>query len=265
MKIKKKTKFSKDKNKNDDETWEFNITHEEQDAKIEEKKKLEKVYSQRMSGKISRKDMALTSKEKEKARQRKANLGIEKTKREILNQAATFEEESEEKRKSRAHYLEDDEYEEQEYSLTDLTPRAIGMGIDAGITALIFGIANFENLIVKTEDIYFLIVNSIDMSDLLDDTQLNFLLPTINFIFLYILLMVIPTLIMKKSFGKHMMNLKIYSFMTEVPTMKNLIQRELIFKPLSIFSIFGILIMFFNKEIKCWHDTLADTLVVKDN
>lgn len=141
--------------------------------------------------------------------------------------------------------------------------RLIADGIDLGlIIGIVFGSQFITPMINKIIDDFLIIITS-----LLPLTP-EFLaangwigVSIIGIFFLYS----IPSILFKKSIGKSLLNLYIGKN-SQVGRYANLPQafmRELVFKPISILSVFGILMMLVNRDSRALHDRLSGTAVLK--
>ncbi len=83
------------------------------------------------------------------------------------------------------------------------------------------------------------------------------------FVVLFFFLYIVPIGIWSVSPGKKLMGLKIRSTGGESVGLLTAIWREIIFKPISIVSILGLLPILFNKDGKALHDFLSGTYVTR--
>ena len=79
------------------------------------------------------------------------------------------------------------------------------------------------------------------------------------------ILYIVPSILFKRSIGKSFLNLYVgkNSQAGRNANFAQAIMRELVFKPISILSIFGLLMMLVNRESRALHDRLSGTAVLK--
>lgn len=85
-----------------------------------------------------------------------------------------------------------------------------------------------------------------------------------SFVFVYFVFVSIPHILFGASFGKKMMNVKVFG-LDRVPVgfLQSLI-REIFLKPLSFVSVLGVVICFFSKKRKMMHDHILNTEVHRE-
>lgn len=86
----------------------------------------------------------------------------------------------------------------------------------------------------------------------------------VSFFVLFMSFVIVPASFFNTSFGKKIMGLRVRGEGQFSLGLGQCIQRELIFKPLSIVLVFGFIMPFFDENKRSLHDRLAKTLVVKD-
>ncbi len=80
---------------------------------------------------------------------------------------------------------------------------------------------------------------------------------------IYFLLIVVATAFYNKTLGKKILGLSVRGDDKFTLRVTDVFLREVILKPLSIVSVFGIIICFFHKKRKTLHDLLLRTLVIE--
>lgn len=83
-------------------------------------------------------------------------------------------------------------------------------------------------------------------------------------VFNYFLLFAVGTAFYNRTIGKKFLGIFVREEERFSLSITNMITREMIFKPLSILSVVGVSMMFFNNKKQSLHDRLAKTLVIED-
>jgi uncharacterized RDD family membrane protein YckC len=164
--------------------------------------------------------------------------------------------------KRRGSFLKEKK-DEQDYYVAKISSRIISGVVDLFQLFVIYKLTNMESVVIFSENLYFPIANIFDFANKVSESQLNLLLLTLNFIILSFLLYILPLLIFQRSLGKMILKIRIHYVMENTPSITNIFLREAIFKPLSILTLFGIGMIYFDDENRALHDRLGKTLVVK--
>lgn len=83
-------------------------------------------------------------------------------------------------------------------------------------------------------------------------------------VFNYFLLFVIGTAFYNRTIGKKFLGILVREEERFSLSITNMFTREMVFKPISILSIVGVAMMFFNDKKQTLHDRLAKTLVIEE-
>lgn len=236
----------------DDNTWVFKVKDLAEGKKKSSSSSKKSSKSSKVKSRVKDKSRVETFKERDIL---KKTMG---------NSPKAALEEAQIGRKTRATYL-DERFEAKDYEIPEISQRLISISVDLGILAIVFGISNFERMIILSEDLYFSIANPIGMAEALSNEQLDTILPVFNFLLLGFIFHILPSILMKKSIGKMAMKLKVYSDETIVPTGGKMFSREVFYKPLSLLTLFGFAKIFFSDDAQGLHDSICHTIVVKDN
>ena len=88
-----------------------------------------------------------------------------------------------------------------------------------------------------------------------------FILTTITTAFIGV---IIPMAFFNHSFGKKFLKLKVRGVDKYTISINEAIVREFFYKPISIISIAGFILPFYDKEKRSFHDKMVKTIVIKD-
>ena len=98
-----------------------------------------------------------------------------------------------------------------------------------------------------------------------DEVMFLNVLWALAFLFISFCLLIAPTSFAHHSWGKKIMNLKVTGTEKNFMPIGKTFMREMIFKPLSIASVAGLAMYFFNEKKQTLHDKLCDTVVIVNN
>jgi uncharacterized RDD family membrane protein YckC len=156
-----------------------------------------------------------------------------------------------------------DEEKDESYTPAALAARALALFID-GVIALVIAVVVYlsaplvRSLVQWWMDKYklhFLFPESIVMKGIMA-------LDAAILVFFFICL---PVAFYNHSFGKKAVNLKVRGLGKYSLSLVQAIQRETVYKPLSILLVVGFFIPFFNKEKMALQDYLAETVVIEND
>lgn len=143
-------------------------------------------------------------------------------------------------------------------------PRVIATIIDYGFIAFLYGVGTFLTPILNEHYLKLLRENGINQT--LDPEMLNVLLAGSFTFAAALIFFFIPAGIFLKTPGKAMMKIRIgHPVIGERPSKFMVFLRELIFKPLSVASVLGVLIGLKNDGNRCLHDFLSRTALYIDD
>lgn len=169
------------------------------------------------------------------------------------------------RRKSRRELAK--EYEREEDKYVEPHPdtlygsffrRFAAFGIDVFICSVltIVGLTYFPSFFIENERVVSALTG-------LSFYHAEFYLLTSLLLF-YFFLVIAPHIVFGASFGKKMMNVKVFGIDREKQGFFKGALRELFFKPVSLISLVGVLICFFSKKRKMLHDHLLRTEVHRE-
>lgn len=81
---------------------------------------------------------------------------------------------------------------------------------------------------------------------------------------IYFVIVSVPHIIFGASFGKKMMNVKVFGSERQPAGFLQSFMREIILKPVSLISVLGVMMCFFSKKRKMLHDHLVNTEVHRE-
>jgi uncharacterized RDD family membrane protein YckC len=87
----------------------------------------------------------------------------------------------------------------------------------------------------------------------------------IAFLFISFCLLIAPTSFAHHSWGKKIMKLKVTGTEKNFMPIGKTYLRELVLKPISMLSVIGLVMYFFNENKQTLHDKLCDTFVIENN
>lgn len=244
---------SNNESENHSKTWEFNL----KDSKLnqEEETKKSKKQPQGLSSKVKKPANieVISEKAMTKARsgQRQETLKFD------LNELKKVKESN-----KRSNFVEE-EVEEPDFYVADTKTRFLSGLVDLLYLFILSKVSNFEPLIILSEDIYFPVAKLFDFVNKIDDAQLNILLFSFSFVMMITLFYIIPMMIFKRSFGKMIFKIRIHCTLMHTPLSSSIFLREVIFKPISILTIFGVAMIYFDEDKRALHDRIMKTVVVK--
>ena len=99
----------------------------------------------------------------------------------------------------------------------------------------------------------------------LDEVMFLHVLWAIAFLFISFCLLIAPTSFAHHSWGKKIMKLKVTGIEKNFMPIGKTFMRELFLKPISMVSIFGLAMYFFNDNKQTLHDKICDTVVIVNN
>lgn len=142
--------------------------------------------------------------------------------------------------------------------------RLIATIIDYSLMGTIGGAAYFFQKDLHYYYVKLLAENGINQT--LDPILLNRLLVGLVTFLGCMIVVILPAMYSKKTPGKSMMNIYIgHGTMGEKPSKGAIFMRELIFKPLTILSVIGVLIGLKNDGSRCLHDMITGTALYIDD
>jgi len=142
--------------------------------------------------------------------------------------------------------------------------RIQGGAIDLAVCAGLFIVSKLEALMIKTEELLFLVLDSGGIKLEFSDTILDYTLIGINFFIMYFIVQVCFTAFKQKSIGKMLSGTHLISFDSDKVGLFQAIKRELILKPLGVVFLVGFVMPFFSEDNESFHDKFGGTLVAKD-
>ncbi len=146
------------------------------------------------------------------------------------------------------------------YHLAGLGQRLMSVLIDVLMLSGIFHISKMKGFIYFIETVCFDIFSLLSLENSFLNNR-SYLFIFINFVILSMTFYMVPILFFKRSFGKKICKVRIYSSLGEAPTSKVLFMREAVFKPLSLMTVIGVLVIFIDKKRRGFHDKMADTII----
>ena len=169
------------------------------------------------------------------------------------------------RRKSRRELAK--EYEREEDKFVEPHPdtlygslfrRSAALGLDVFVCSLlaIAGLTYFPQFFIENENLVSALLG-------ISFYHVEFYL-LVSFLFIYFFLVIAPHIVFGASFGKKMMNVKVFGIDREKQGFLKGALRELILKPISLISLVGVLICFFSKKRKMLHDHLIGSEVHRE-
>lgn len=162
------------------------------------------------------------------------------------------------KRVSRTKMAENESGEIQEARPSPMTRVMAGL-VDSVVIFLLYKLSGFLNIFLKDQvkEIFILLKQEklVKLSSFVEISNL------LIFFVAYCIVFVILPAFWKKSIGKAFFKLVINNTFGEQVGPMRIVVREIIFKPLSSLSIFGILMIPFNNNRRGAHDYLSGTIV----
>ncbi len=228
--------------KKDQDDWNFKVD-EEHLEQVQLKKKTQKAGGHRSSDLLKKKGTGATS--------QKRKLTVEGPKKKKMTRAAIARRDAALKQQA-------------EIMPPGTVSRVIATIIDYSFIAGFYVAGVFLTPIMNEHYLKFLREKGINQT--LDPELLNMILAG-GFAFLAALLFFfIPAALFFKTPGKSMMKIRIgHPIIGERPSKFMVFLRELIFKPLSVASVLGVLIGFKNDGNRCLHDFISNTALYIDD
>lgn len=140
--------------------------------------------------------------------------------------------------------------------------RLIALLLDLGFMYGLILFAMKFSLLIKIPVDYFL--NSYQLVFMFGESVLVDIMVGVSIFIFVMSFVIVPASFFNTSFGKKIMGLRVRGDGQYSLRLGQCLQRELIFKPLSIMLIVGFIMPFFDENKRSLHDRLAKTLVVKD-
>jgi uncharacterized RDD family membrane protein YckC len=232
----------------EDNNWDFKVegvkTESENQDRIARKERLAKKLNQKEEVRDAKKDLIGSKKEK--------NMKLDSSERNS--------------RKSRSKVAED----MRKADLPDFgdlmaSPAKRGMAffIDAALFAGIYIGAITQWTLIEFHSLEFLRESKIDQP--LEPELFKIVIMTSIVLLAYFIVLALPVLFTRKSWGKSFIGLSIQSSDEEKSLgFFNLVFREFMAKPISLCTVVGPLLLFFNSERRSLHDLVAGTVVMDD-
>lgn len=165
---------------------------------------------------------------------------------------------NEKKSKLKQEQEEDEEIYSYAHPMKRLQGGVIELATFIGLSIL----GNKEQLIIQTEKVYFLIIDTLKKQPELTDQQLDLILMA-SFGFLALNLVNILCLILfKRSLGKVLTNTMILRLDNNEPGLGIIFVREFIYRPLSYLVLIGFITLFTDEHNRSLHDKLSYTKLV---
>ena len=166
------------------------------------------------------------------------------------------------KRSSRSQLAQQYEYEDKVEKLLRTSPmgRVIAGGIDIVYIATIIFASQFLIPMAKKEYMNYLVENRINQM-LPPNTLHQYIWMAIG-LSCFLILYFLPTMLIGKSIGKALKGYRIGHVKDAMSVSRSKIFiREFILRPISLFTVVGVAIMFFNKKKQTLHDLILKTSV----
>ena len=142
-----------------------------------------------------------------------------------------------------------------------LKNRILAQFVDFAVMYLLYVLSVFELPIgMKLANIF---LSHMNLKFILNTEITQYLMQLSLFTFNFFLVFVVMLSKYNKSVGKNIMGLKVVGVKADSISWNIAFQREMLFKPVSILSILGILYPFIRRNGQTLHDVLASTRVVK--
>lgn len=233
----------------EDNDWDFKVegvkTETENLGRVERKERLAKKLDQKEQVRDAKKDLDSSHKNKK--------LGVTASSKSSKRSRSKI---AEEMRKADLPDFND--------LMASPVKRAIAFTIDAALFAGIYIGANMQWEKIEFHSLKFLRENQIDQP--LDPELFKIVIMGSIVVLAYFIVLGLPVLISRRTWGKSFIGLSIQSSDEEKSTgFMNIIFRELIAKPISLCTVVGPLLLFFNSENRTLHDMVAGTVVMDDN
>ena len=241
--------MSDGKDEKDETKWDFQVEGVKTDEENVERKKRKERLAKRLGQAEEKRDAE------------KDLLQAKKPKKMALNSAPSSS------RKSRAKLAEEMRQADIP-DFNDLMASPIKRGIAFAIDAVIFGAIFYgaNSFWDKIEYYILQLLRQEEINQPLDPETFKMVVMSAIGVIVYYVVIALPVCFTKQSWGKSFTNLNIQSADEEQDLgFFSVVFREFIAKPISLATVFGSFLLFFNDEKRTLHDLVAGTVVMDDS